>query len=399
MRVLVVHSRYRSTAPSGENAVVDQERAALIGAGHEVERFERSSDDIAGWSLHEKAALPARAVWNRPVRHDLAHRLRRSRPDVVHVHNTFPLMSASVLTACRDADVPVVVTFHNYKLLCASGEFFRSGRPCHDCGNGSGLSGLLHGCYRDSRLATAPVVLGNAVHRRAWRTIPSAYIFLSQSQRELMRALRLPDERVFISHNFVPEAAPDGGEREHAVVYLGRLDPAKGLPLLMSSWDELRRRAPESRLRLRIVGGGVLESEVRAWASRHDTVEMSGLLSRQEAGQVLGRAVAAVVPSAWEETFGLVAVEAMAAGVAPLAPARGSFPELVAHGHSGALYDPEDDLALADLLGQVDAAPERFLALGRRARDEHARRFGADRKIEDLLRAYEFAAANPAQQP
>jgi glycosyltransferase involved in cell wall biosynthesis len=247
-------------------------------------------------------------------------------------------------------------------------------------------------------LATGPVVLSNAVHRRAWRTIPSAYLFLSQSQRELMRALRLPAERVFVSYNFVPVARHDPGERDHALVYLGRLDPAKGLPVLMRSWDEFRRLSPDSRLRLRIVGGGVLEDEVRAWARRHDTVDVTGLLPREDAGRILGRAVAAVVPSAWEETFGLVAVEAMAAGVAPLAPARGSFPELVAHGHSGALYDPDDDMALTALMTQVDAAPERFLALGRRAREEHAQRFGVDRKLEELLHVYEFALANPAQR-
>ena len=151
MRILVAHSRYRSAAPSGENRVVDQETAALGALGHEVELFERRSDDIEGWPAVRKAALPAAVVWNGGVRRDLRAVLRSGRPDVVHIHNTFPLLSASVLYACRDAGVPVVVTLHNYKLACASGDFFRDGAVCHECADGAPVGAMRHGCYRGSR--------------------------------------------------------------------------------------------------------------------------------------------------------------------------------------------------------------------------------------------------------
>src|SRR5262245_34836497 len=133
MKILIAHNRYRSTAPSGENRVVDQESAALTALGHTVEHFERHSDDIEDWTRLQQATLPARVVWNPATKRDLGAVLRRFRPDVVHIHNTFPLLSPSVLYACRDARVPVVVTLHNYKLLCASGDFFRAGQVCHDC--------------------------------------------------------------------------------------------------------------------------------------------------------------------------------------------------------------------------------------------------------------------------
>src|ERR1700758_636159 len=115
MRVLVVHSRYRSAMPSGENRVVDQESEALARAGHEVRRFEKKSDEIEHWSATQKALLPVRVVWSREAHRQLAPRRRESRPDVVHVPNTFPLVSAAVLYACRDASVPVVATIHNYR--------------------------------------------------------------------------------------------------------------------------------------------------------------------------------------------------------------------------------------------------------------------------------------------
>jgi glycosyltransferase involved in cell wall biosynthesis len=399
MKILVVHGRYRSLAPSGENHVVDQERVALRAAGHEVDTFERHSDEIADWGLSRKALLPARAIRNGEVRRDLQRHLLRARPDVVHIHNTFPLLSASVLLACRDAEVPVVVTLHNYKLLCASGDFFREGQPCHDCANGSGLAALSRGCYRGSRIATLPVVLANGVNRPAWRTLVSAYIFISAAQRRLMSSLDLPADRVFVKHNFVPPAPCPTREPEHLVAYLGRLDAAKGVPLLLRGWEAFRARSPASRLRLVVAGSGPMDNEVREWASRHSTVDVAGLLSREEANDLLRRALVAVVPSQWEETFGLVAVEAMAAGVAPLAPASGSFPELVSDGVDGMLFRPGDPESIAMALCAVDRDPAHFIELGRKGRVTHEQRFGPEANVEQLLGIYRFAVDRPAGRP
>jgi glycosyltransferase involved in cell wall biosynthesis len=391
VRVVVVHGRYRSTAPSGENHVVDQESEALRAAGHEVHPFERHSDDIAGWPLAAKAALPARSIRNPAVRRDLAHLLARVRPDVVHVHNTFPLLSPSVLQACHDAGVPVVATFHNYKLLCASGDFFRDERPCHDCATGHGGPALVHGCYRGSRLATAPVVLGNLANRDLWRRLVSAHVFISAAHRDLMAPLGLPEDRVFVKHNFVPEPPARRDERDHAVAYVGRLDAAKGVPLLMAAWDDLRRRHPEVTLRLRVAGGGPLEGELRRWAQGRPEVEVLGMLPRADVADVVARSLAVLVPSQWEETFGLVAVEAMAAGVAPVAPAAGSFPELVDDGCDGVLVRPNSVRDLADAVAAVDADPARVVAMGSRGRRTYETRFTREVSTARLLEIYEFA--------
>ncbi|HET7304436.1 MAG TPA: glycosyltransferase [Segeticoccus sp.] len=395
MKVLLVHGRYRSEAPSGENHVVDQEAEQLRAAGHHVAHFERRSDDIATWSLQRKAGLPVRSIWDEQVRRELVRSLEADRPDVVHIHNTFPLLSASVLYACRDVGVPVVVTLHNYKLLCASGDFFREGAPCHACARGSGLPGLIHGCYRGSRAATLPVVLGNAINRQAWRHLVSAYIFVSAAQRELMAALELPADRVFVKHNFVPPGPEPELSREHRVAYVGRLDAAKGLPLLMRSWDLFRSQNVDSRLQLVIAGGGPLESQVRSWAERHGTVTVAGLLPRTDAQTLLSRSLAAVVPSQWEETFGLVAVEAMAAGVAPVAPASGSFPELINDRVDGVLFRAGDRSALARELAHIDRDPWGAVAIGERARSSYHHRFSPEDNVARLLDIYRFVSTNP----
>jgi glycosyltransferase involved in cell wall biosynthesis len=397
MRVLVVHSRYRSEAPSGENHVVDQEAAALEAAGHDVQLFQRSSDDIAQWSLPRRAALPALSVTNPEVNRALARTLAAWRPDVVHVHNTFPMVSPSILRTCWRGRAPVVATLHNYKLLCASGDFFRAGSPCHDCAGGALLPAVGHGCYRGSRPASLAVVAGTAVNRRAWRTLVSGYLFISASHRDLMSGLDLPTERVFVKHNFVePPPAGPAVARQHRIAYVGRLDAAKGVPLLMTAWSRFRAQFPDSALRLSIAGGGVLEEEVRAWAAGHPSVDLHGHLPRDRAVRLVAGSEAVVVPSQWEETFGLVAVEAMAAGTSPIVPAHGSFPELVTDGVDGDLFRAGDATDLVRCLAAVDARPDEFRERGRRGTATYAARFSTAASVRRLEDVYRFAVANPA---
>ena len=395
MKVMVVHSRYRSSAPSGENRVVDQEGAALAELGHEVARFERRSDDISGWPKAKQAALPAMVVWNAAAGRELTAALRAFRPDVVHVHNTFPLLSASVLHACRTARVPVVATIHNYKLVCASGDFFRAGQPCHDCVPGRPLPAMRHGCYRTSRAATAPVALSSLIHRAAWRSLVAGYIFISESQRNLLRDFGFPADRVFVRHNMIPvrDVPPSG--QQHTVVYAGRLDAAKGLPVLMRGWERYRERADDPGLSLVIAGTGPLDRDVAGWAATRPSVQLAGQLDAAACARVMAAARAVILPSAWEETFGLAAVEAMALGVPPVAAAHGSFPELVADGLNGVLFRAGDPDDLARVLMDIDSHPERFSEYGKQARIAYERQFDPAASMRKLIEIYEYAVANP----
>lgn len=395
MRVLLVHNRYRSEAPSGENLVVDQEHAALSARGHEVALFQRHSEDIAGWSRTRRATLPVQVLWNDGSRRELTRQIKQFAPDVVHIHNTFPLVTPSVLHACRGAGAPVVATFHNYRLACANGAFFRCGRVCHECLGQPFVPAMKHGCYRGSAAATAPVVAGAWLHARAWRDLVSAYIFISAAQLDLLAPVGVPAERRFVKHNFVPPLPEVQEPTEHVVAYVGRLDVAKGIPFLMRAWDGFCGLRPGSALRLLVAGGGPLSDDVARWARTRPSVTVVGHVSRAEVARILARSRAAVVPSQWEETFGLVAVEAMAAGTAPLASAHGAFPELVTDGVDGALFAPTDVGALVRGLQDVDDRPAVWDERGRRARRTYVVRFGPETNIDRLLEIYRYAIAHP----
>ena len=395
MKIVVAHSRYRSAAPSGENRVVDQETAALAALGHEVELFERRSDDIEGWTVARKAALPAAVVWNGGVRRDLRALLRSARPDVVHVHNTFPLLSASVLYACRDAGVPVVATLHNYKLACASGDFFRDGAVCRECADGAPAGAMRHGCYRNSRAATAPVALAAVAHRRAWRTMVAAYACISAAQRDLLRGVRLPAQRVFVRHNMIPARPLAAVTRRPEVIYAGRLDAAKGVPVLMAGWDQYLAAAASPGLSLVIAGSGPLEDDVRAWAAARPSVRFAGQLDPGACAAAMAAAMAVVLPSAWEETFGLAAVEAMALGVAPVAAGHGAFPELITDGVDGLLFRPGDPAALAAAFELGDSNNVIFEEYGAQARKTYEQRFDPDDSLRQLIDIYQYAIGHP----
>ncbi|MFD5463677.1 glycosyltransferase [Kitasatospora sp. NPDC127059] len=392
MHVLVVHNRYASAQPSGENQVVDQEVALLREAGHRVGLFERRSDDIAAKALPGKVAVPLLVPWNPAVRAELAARLRAERPDVVHVHNVFPLLSPAVLAACADAGVPVVATLHNYGQVCPPGTLQRDGRPCTECVGGSPLPAVRHGCYRGSRLATVPPALSLALNRRRWRSGVERFFCISAAQRDVLVGAGLPAERLTVKHNFVPEPGIGRtGAGEH-LLYLGRLAEAKGVRLLMAAWDELAADGGVG-VPLVIAGAGPLEPEVRAWAAGRDDVRQVGLYDQEQCRRAVARAVAVVAPSTWLEAFGLVVVEAMAAGVPAVAAGHGAFVELVEDGVTGLLHRPGEAASLASCLRRITAEPEHNRELGRAARRRYEQGFSPAVGLERLVEGYRGAIA------
>ncbi|GEB56009.1 glycosyltransferase [Streptomyces gardneri] len=393
MHVLVVHNRYSSAQPSGENRVVDEEVGLLRAAGHRVDVFERRSDDIAARSLLAKAAVPLLVPWNPAVRTELTARLRAERPDVVHVHNVFPLLSPAVLAACADAGVPVVATLHNYTQVCPPGTLHRDGRPCTECvGSATALPAVRHGCYRNSRLATVPLAVSLSVNRRRWWSGVERFFCISAAQRDVLVRSGMPAERLVVKHNFVPDpGVTRAGTGEH-LLFLGRLAETKGVRLLMAAWDAI---AADGGLDVPLViaGAGPLESEVSAWAAGRDDVRYVGLYDPAQCRRAVARSVAVVAPSMSLETFGLVVAEAMAAGVPAVAAAHGAFVELVDDGVTGLLHAPGDAASLAARLRRIATEPALNREMGLAARRRYERDFSPAVGLERLVEEYRAATA------
>jgi glycosyltransferase involved in cell wall biosynthesis len=394
MRLVVVHNRYRSAQPSGENLVVDQETALLRAAGHEVVAYERASDDIARSSRLQQALLPARVIWSREDRRELATLLERVRPDLVHVHNTFPLISPSVLEACRSQGVPVVATVHNFRLMCANAQLLRDGRPCELCVGHVPWPAVVHGCYRDSALATIPVAVGIQVHRsrRTWTDGVSRFIAVTEFVKRRLMAGGLPGARIRVKPNFVLRPLKPRGGAGNYLLFLGRLSPEKGVDVLLDAWSsELGT--------LLIVGDGPSRRELQARAARHGaSVRFLGAQPHKRCMELVAGARALVVASRSYETFGLVVVEAFAHGVPAIVPSLGVFPDLVQDGRTGLHFAPGQPSDLRNKLLEL-AEPARSVRMGQEARRLYEAVYTPERNLTALVGIYREAIGQPPNHP
>jgi len=185
MKILLIHNSYRE--PGGEDVVFDQERELLERAGHQVVIFRKSNNDIGNSNYGlQQIRLVKDVVWKEQTKLEVAGLLRQHKPELVHVHNTFMMISPSIYDACQDANIPVVQTLHNYRLLCPGGAFFRNGQACEECEEHGLWRGIHYGCYRVSRAATATVALMLTVHRLrgTWKDKITRYVTLTNFARQ-----------------------------------------------------------------------------------------------------------------------------------------------------------------------------------------------------------------------
>jgi glycosyltransferase involved in cell wall biosynthesis len=237
-----------------------------------------------------------------------------------------------------------------------------------------------------------PLAVSLSANRRRWWTGVERFLCISAAQRDVLVRAGMPAERLAVKHNFVPEpGVRRTGSGEH-LLYLGRLAEAKGVRLLMAAWDELAA-AGGVGVPLVIAGTGPLEDEVTAWAAGRDDVRYAGLYDTDRCRRAIARAVAVVAPSTWLEAFGLVAVEAMAAGVPVVAAGHGAFTELVEDGGTGLLHRPGDAASLASRIRRITSEGDRNREMGRAARRRYERGFSPAVGLERLLEEYRTAIA------
>ncbi len=393
MRVAMLHNRYRSGQPSGENTVVDQTAELLRSSGHVVDLYAQHSDDIAQMSRKRRALLPFRSIWSFSDERDLTFRLQSARPDIVHVHNTFPLFSPSVLRAAARQDLPVVATLHNFRLMCANGVLQRDGGPCESCVGRIPWRGAVHGCYRDSKVQSLPLVAGITVHNalHTWQRYVTTLIAPSEFVRSRYVAAGFDADQIVVKPHAV---AHSGAVREgagEAVVFLGRLTEEKGFADLLEAWDA-------SLGQLIVVGDGPLRAEADERARRDSSVKVLGGLPWAECMEVLRSARAVVVPARSYETFGLVVIEAFAHGVPVVASRIGALAELVDDGETGALVAPGDTETLRKALGLLTERAT-SVTFGQRARQVYLDRFTPERDLAATERIYADAIARHAADP
>jgi glycosyltransferase involved in cell wall biosynthesis len=392
MKILLVHNRYQ--IPGGEEVVFEQERELLERAGHQVLTYCRSNFEAESYTGVRQLALVKNIAWSTDTKDALVRMLRDQQPDVVHVHNTFMMMSPSVFAACREAGVPVVQTLHNYRLFCPAANFFRDGKVCEECADHTVLSGIRHGCFRESRPATATVALMITVQRQR-QARPDLYIALSEFSRQKFIAHGIPAEKICVKPNF---ADPDPGERTEEgsyAIFVGRLSEEKGLDTLLTAWKQLHSDIP-----LSIVGDGPLLASLRTMAVelKLTSVTFHGRLPRRQTQDMIKSARFLVAPSQCYENFPMGIAEAFACGVPVICSRLGGMQELVEDGRTGLHFTAGNSADLARKVTWAWSQVEAMRSMGKAARQEYEAKYTAEKNYPLLMDIYRRAGAPQAAE-
>ena len=379
-RVLIVHNRYQIRG--GEDAVVEREAAALARAGCTIETLFFSNDDIRGPVDRLRTAFEAPHARRGIAR--VVEAVRRFRPDVVHAHNTFPLVSPGVFAAVRTEGAATVQTLHNFRLTCAGALLMRDGQPCETCVTGSAYSAVRHGCYRGSRVGTFAVARMIERHRRigTWTRDVDAFVVLTPFARGRFVAAGLPPERIVVKPNGLPDPGEPSEAPRNRILFAGRLSREKGVETLKAAAAQLGQG-------IDVAGEGPLRESLEGASG----LNLLGTLPGAEVQARMARAGALVVPSLWYEGLPMVVAEAFAAGTPVIASRIGALADLVEDGVTGLLVTPGDPADLARAMARILADPEAARRMGRAARAAYLRDWTEEATRSALLSIYRRACA------
>jgi glycosyltransferase involved in cell wall biosynthesis len=384
MRIAIVHSYYSSRQPSGENVVVDAQAAALVAAGNHVHVVARRTDDEERRPLHS-----VRAAWTvaTGVGADPTDELRAFRPDVVHVHNLFPNFGTAWLSRWSG---PVVATLHNFRPMCAAGTLYRDGAVCTACPDGDPMAALRNACYRESRVATLPLV---ASHRGGLLADPvvhraDALVVLTDAAAGIYRRYGVDGHRLHVVPNFVEappaadEAAGPDPDVERCWVYVGRLSEEKGIEELAKVWP--------ADVRLDVYGDGPLARCLARLTGPN--VHYLGSVDRAELRRRLPFYTGLVFPGrCLEGGYPLSVVEGLAAGLPVVAVAGSSAADLLARNGGGVVV--ATDATSSDWSQIISAVQSTRAGLSRAARGVYDSRFSRSHWLRSIDAVYDECGA------
>jgi len=365
----------------------------LEAAGHEVVFYRRSNWETQSYRGLQQIGLAKRTVWASDTRREFIQLLRNQKPDVVHVHNTFVMISPSIYSACHEVKVPVVQTLHNYRLLCPAATFFREGKVCEECMDHSLLRSVKYACYHGSRPTTAVLASMLAVHRLrgTYKREVAAFIALTEFSRGKFAEGGLPAEKIFVKPNFVhPDPNARTGAGDYAL-FVGRLSPEKRVSTVLAAWKHLRIPIP-----IRVLGGGPDRSQLEAQAAKDKltNVIFEGQMPRDQTLAAINNARFLVFSSEWYENFPVTIAEAFACRTPVIASRMGAMQEIVSDGRTGLLFTPGDPEDLARKVEWAWTHPVEVEALGEECRREFEARYTAEKNYPMLMDIYNRAREN-----
>jgi len=331
MKILLIHNTYQHKG--GEDSVLKNEYQ-LLKENNSVEKLLFNNDNIK--SSFDKLKIGFNSIYNDSSAKIVEKKIKEFSPDIIHVHNFFPIASPSIFYVANRLNIPIVMTIHNYRLICPNALLFKNNEICEKCINKSfAIDGVLNGCYRESRVQTFALALMSYIHkkRKTWNTKIDKYIALTNFAKNkiLNSSLNLDDNKIVIKPNFVEDNGFDYDKEEY-FLFVGRLSIEKGIKLLLKSFEENHKK-------LIIIGSGPLEAVVKESSQKNSNIKYVGYQNKEFIINKLKKAKALIFTSIWYEGMPMTILEAFSVGTPIIAPNIGGPNEIVKNHINGLIYE------------------------------------------------------------
>lgn len=391
MKILVIHNFHRHGSASGDDQVFRNETALLEEHGHEIIQYTVSNDEFDRAGLIGKLSATFGMLWSRKNYKAVKQLIERERPDVVHVHTFFPLLSPSILYAAKCSGAKVVATLHDTRFICPCSTSLRGTELCNKCGDGKYFRMCRYGCFKNSRFQSFIVAAIFTYHRmkKSFYKQIDRYICLNENQINLLINIGFDRNKITKKYNFVHDAMENyepikiDGLPERYVVFYGRIGEEKGIRIIMEIWNEL------SDIPLVVMGGGPLEIEFKQWTQKKENVWFLGYTKHDECLSIVKGGEFVVFPSIWYEGCSMVEIETESLGKGLVATDLGFSAEAIENGVNGYKIKLGDVDEFRNCIIKLWNDPELISEIGKNARCDYERKYRPEDNYKQLIEIYE----------
>ncbi|WP_349763504.1 glycosyltransferase family 4 protein [Fusobacterium sp. SYSU M8D902] len=348
-KILMVHNFYQ--IGGGEHTVYKNEVEMLRENGHEVIEYTRNNNELRTSKL-KLLLLPFTTIWSFKTYYEIKKIIKKNKIDILHCHNTFPLISPSVYYAAINERIPVVQTIHNFRFLCPCAILYRNGKICEECiKNKSFIPALKYKCYRNSRIQTFIVVLMLTIHKLLGTYRKINYIFLTEFNKQKFKYfLNIFGKNIFIKPNFVKEFDISVKEcmKNKVFIFYGRLEKNKGILSLVEMWQKV----PKDYV-LHIYGTGTYKKYIERIVKDNDNIIYYGFKEQKVIFQDILKSSAVLITSEWYETFGMGIPESFSLGTPVICTKLGTPKTIVEESKGGLIYKINDYNSFYNSLNEI----------------------------------------------
>jgi len=329
----------------------------------------------------------SRSIYSTHVREKFKAIIEDKKPNFIHIQNLHGHLTPSILFEAKKNNIPVVMTLHDFKFICPNTHLLSHNEICESCEGKKFYNCLIKKCKKNSLSASFVAVLEAYIHRALKiKDLIDVYISPSEFLKNKHTQYGWYGKRIEVINNFLNSNRLKNCSKTNAkyVLYLGQLEPWKGVSTLLKAAKEL------PQISFKLLGSGSSKDELikQKADSVLNNVEFEGFKTGEELNQNIQRASIIVVPSECYENYPYSVMEAMAFGKPVIASNLGGIPELVINNKTGFLFEKGNYFELAEKIKKLFSDEVKLLEFGQNAYEFASNNLNEELFYSRILKIY-----------